>query len=232
MAVSRDAFQPLGFVLAVGAVAIALTVLLPKLLGAAGGAESEILSELQRSQRRGFSMKVEGSELALETSSARWARMTVSLADPRRAEVIATLDFEGRFGQTRISSLGVERIPFVLRDGEWLPEAGFAPTLARITATLERRRRALEAGNLEELALLAADRARVSSPEVKALTELQARRYTSRHWYIRSERDEVLVTESFRLEGTLPDRPVDERGDRRLSLQPRGQEFVFDSGLM
>ncbi len=41
----------------------------------------------------------------------------------------------------------------------------------------------------------------------------------------------MLVTEDYRLEGATPARPIDELGTRQLTLERRGQEFLFSSGL-
>lgn len=229
----NDGWLAGGFVLTVLAVVVASTVLLPKLLGAAGGPDSAILSALQKAQKRGFTAQVAGVSAPLESTELHWARITVA-PDPEdrtRAEVVATLDFEGRLGRTRISSLGLERIAFVLRDGDWQPEQNLAPRLTRILSALEKRRQALEQGNLETLQQLA----KGGEKELESLApmlELERRRYSALHWYLRSERHEVLVSEAYRLEGDLPDRPFDEKGDRRLTLEPRGQEFVFVGGLM
>lgn len=221
-----------GFILLVLAVAVASLVLMPKLLRAAGGPDAAILSAMQHSQKRGFSAKVPGTDVPLESIDLHWARITVA-PDPddlSRAEVVATLDFEGRLGATRVSSLGLEKIPFVLRDGDWQPEESLAPTLSRIVGVLEARRRALEEGDVEALTKLSTKPP--DAKELQGLLRLGERRYTATHWFLRSERDEVLVNEEYRLEGVLPDRPFDEKGARRLTLEPRGQEFVFDSGLM
>lgn len=234
MAKGGEAWQPLGFVLAVGAVAVCVAVLLPRWLGSAGGPQSEILSALQHAQSRGVELAIPGSSTPLVSQNLRWARITVTPfeSDPLRAQAVATLDFEGTFGETRVSSLGLEKIPFVFRDGEWVPETSLAPLLSRIVATLEQRRSALAGGDAAKLEKLSARASDLKSPEITALLQLTKRRYSARTWYIRSERDEVLVTESFQLEGEEPDRPVNEVGNRRLTLKPDGQEFVFATGLM
>jgi len=51
-------------------------------------------------------------------------------------------------------------------------------------------------------------------------------------WYLRLERDEATVGERWRLTGTGPSGRVDLRGERRLRLQRRGEEFFFSPGLM
>jgi hypothetical protein len=147
----------------------------------------------------------------------------------------ATLDFSGRLGRTEVSSLGVEQVPFVLRGREWVPEGLAAPRLAAVVGALEARRRALEAGDRKTLMALrgpgeAGDGG--GEAEVERVLALQRRRYEARAWYLRLERDEAVVTEEWRLEGVLPSRPVDEKGQRRLSLIRSGEEFLFSPGLM
>ena len=68
--------------------------------------------------------------------------------------------------------------------------------------------------------------------ELERVLELQRRRYRAETWFLRLERDEAVATETWRLEGELPSRPVDEKGQRRLSLIRNGEEFLFSSGLM
>jgi hypothetical protein len=65
------------------------------------------------------------------------------------------------------------------------------------------------------------------------LLSLTERRYRSTAWYIRSEREEVTVTEDYRLQGTTPERPVDDKASVRLMLAPSADgEFFFPNGLL
>jgi hypothetical protein len=127
---------------------------------------------------------------------------------------------------TTVSSLGLERITFVLQDGTWKAVAGPAPRLVAVVRALERRRRAIEVGEIPQAAgldLAAAERIRA----------MRHRKLTVDAWFIRSERTTVEVAEDSRLEGTLPDQPVDERRSRRLSLnEDQSGEFLFPQGLL
>jgi hypothetical protein len=49
---------------------------------------------------------------------------------------------------------------------------------------------------------------------------------------VRLERDDALASERWRLEGDLPSQPVDDKGQRQLSLIRREEEFFFSPGLM
>ncbi len=228
----------LGGVLIIGlALAATLLVLVPRLLGVAAGPEVEIITALKSTERQGLELTIPGAEAKLVSKEHHFARITVNMEPGgQRAVAWATLDFTGRLGRTQVGSLGVERVPFVLRGRTWEPEGLTAPRLAQVVGRLEARRRALEAGDRKTLEALRAPEA-VSdgggeAEEVERVLTLQRRRYQAEAWYLRLERDEVVASETWRLEGVLPSRPVDERGQRRLSLIRSGEEFLFSPGLM
>lgn len=229
-----DAWSRLGGVLiALLAAAAAMVVLVPRWLGVATGPEVEIITWLKSTERDGLSLAVPGVVEPLTSREHHFARITVNVEPGgERAVAWATLDLKGRLGATEVSSLGVERVPFVRRGGEWMPEGLAAPRLAAAVRALELRRRALEAGNREALAALLAPGASGGEAELARLLELQRRRYRAEGWYLRLERDDAMVTEAWRMEGQLPSRPVDEKGQRRLSLVRSGEEFFFSPGLM
>lgn len=236
---SSEEWSRLGGVLIVVLAAVAaLVVVVPRLLGAAAGPEVEIITALKRTEQRGLALTVPGSSAQLLSQQHHFARITVNVAPGgQRAVAWATLDFTGSMGSTEVSSLGVERVPFVLKEGEWVPERGAAPRLVAVVSALEARRRALEAGDVAALSVLLAPEAAGGAEEggqeeLEGLLALQRRRYRARAWYLRLERDEATVSEQWRLEGDLPSRPVDERGQRQLSLLRRGEEFLFSSRLM
>lgn len=225
------------FTLALG---LALAMLGPRLLGKAAGPETEIITFLKGTEQESLSLSLAGIPTPLTGRQHRFALITVR-TEPggQRAEALATLDFTGTLGATKVSSLGVERVPFILKSGEWVPEGQVVPRLAAVVAALEARRQALEAGDLAALARLAAPAGadgggtvEVGGPELDALRELQQRRYRVEAWYLRLERDEAVVSEHWRLEGVLPSRPVDQRGERQLILIRRGEEFFFSPSLM
>lgn len=233
-----DAWSRLGGVLiALLAAAAAVVVLVPRWLGVAAGPEVEIITYLKTTERDGVSLALPGVGEPLASQAHHFARITVSV-DPggERAVAWATLDLRGRLGSTEVSSLGVERVPFVRRGRDWVPEGLVAPRLAAVVRALELRRAALEAGSRERLAALLAPQAPAGGgegePELARLMELQRRRYRAEAWFLRLERDDAVATEAWRMEGQLPSRPVDERGQRRLSLIRNGEEFFFSPGLM
>lgn len=218
-------------VLALGAT---LAVFAPRLLGAAAGPEAEIITTLKETEAEGLTLPVPGSAVPLKSRKHRFARITVAVAPGgERAEAYATLDFDGTLGTTEVGTAGVERVPFVRRDGDWVPEGTAAPRLLAVVTALESRRRALQAADAEALAKLAAPGTPgVGGPEWEELQRMRARGYRAEAWYVRLEREEAVVTEHWRLQGALPARPVDTRGERQLSLTLRGDEFLFSPGLM
>jgi hypothetical protein len=233
-----EAWSRLGGVLiALLAAAAAMVVLVPRWLGLAAGPEAEVITYLKSTEREGLSLALSGGGEPLTSREHHFARITVDVAPGgERAVAWATLDFRGRLGPTEISSLGVERVPFVRRGREWMPEGLAAPRLAAVVRALESRRRALEDGHRERLAALLAPGAPAGGGEGEAelarVLELQRRRYRAEAWYLRLERDDAMVTEAWRMEGQLPSRPVDEKGQRRLSLVRNAEEFLFSPSLM
>lgn len=223
-----------GLFIAALAAATALAVLGPRLLGFAAGPEAEIITALKRTERRGLELTIPGASAPLLSREHHFARITVDVEPGgQRAVAFATLDFDGTLGDTTVSSLGVERVPFVRRDGSWEPETQAAPRLVGAVAALESRRRALDGGSREALGVLAGPEAvSPDGPELEQVLRLRQRRYRAEAWYLRLERDGAVATERWQLQGSLPERPVDARGERQLSLVRHGQEFLFSPALM
>ncbi len=234
---TQDWSRLVGVFIVVLALGATLLVLVPRLLGAAAGPEAEIITALKSTEREGLELTLPGAGGKLVSREHHFARITVNVEPGgQRAVAWATLDFTGRLGRTEVGSLGVERVPFVLRGRTWEPEGPTAPRLVEVVGRLEARRRALETGNRTALEALRAPGAVAEgggeAEEVEKVLALQRRRYQAEAWYLRLERDEVVASETWRLEGVLPSRPVDERGQRRLSLIRRGEEFLFSPRLM
>lgn len=211
-------------ILAVGALGLLVAVLIAQLMGPAGGPEGELIGRLKHLERDGVEWKT--AEGTLFGTSLQYQRLSVTLdAAGTRAVVTSTLDFTGNFqradgSRTQVSSLGLERAGYVLRDEGWQPETTDGPRLGAIIDTLEGRRRKLEAG--------------AALPDGGlAWADVQRRALTSEAWFIRSERGEILASEDFRLTGTSPDRPVDVKGTTRLSLQEDADGgFTFPDGVL
>lgn len=210
----------LGFAVAVVALGLVVGVLASSIFGASG-AEGAIVTQLKRLERDGVDLPL--SIGTLHGSGVHFQRISVQLdADGGAALVTSTLDFTGVLLRgkdvppTQISSLGLERARWAYRDGEWAAEPSVMPRLVEILSTLERRRRVLEE-----------DDGGLAWPDVTR------RSLRSEAWFIRSERDAVEIAEDYRLQGTSPDRPVDERATRRLSLQEDTDGgFSFPGGIM
>ena len=231
---SHEVRRAAGFFVAVVAVGLGLVLGFPKLFRFASGPELEIITALKRTERDGLDVPLPGLTARLVSSQHHYDRITVRLlGGAKEALAHATLDFRGQLGATEVSSLGVEEVTFQDREaGGWAPSEGPAPRLAAIVLALERRRQALEQGATPLLSALVGEATASPDPEVARVLTLTHRVYRARAWFIRAERDEVLVSEEYRLEGDLPDRPVDESGTRRLKLARKGREFFFSNGLM
>lgn len=214
----------LGPVFAVGLLGLVVAVLVNQLLGSAGGADGAIITRLKSIERDGLAWSIDAGEVKSETLS--YQRISVVLdANATVATVTSTLDFTGALhrpngSSTRVSSLGLERARYVLKDGDWLPERSDAPRLEAIVEALEGRRAAIEAGT--------------PSPDGGLIYgEMRSRTLRSEAWFVRSEREDVTASEDFRLIGETRERPVDDKGTTRLSLHEDGDGgFSFPEGFL
>ena len=241
---SEDWSRAGGVIIALLAAALAVVVLMPRLLGVAAGPEVEIITALKHTEQDALVLPVPGSPEPLKGRVHHFARITVTVApDGEHAVAWATLDLTGKLGDTEVSTLGVERVPFVRHGTVWQPEGSPAPRLVAVVRALAARRRALEAGDLKALGALRARSAGTDGGGVDGggaggdealarLVELRHRRYRAEAWYVRLERDEAVANEQWHLEGELPSQPVDEEGERQLTLIRDEEEFFFSSGLM
>ena len=238
MSPSEDWSRKGGVLIAVLAAGVAVLVLAPRMLGLATGPEVEVITWLKTTERDGLSLRLPGVAEPLKAQVHHFARITVDVAPGgERAVAWTTLDLQGSLGRTRVSSLGVERVPFVRRGREWVPEGLPAPRLAAVLQALESRRQALEAGDRERLTSLLEGKdpdagSGGGEAELERVLALRKRRLRAEAWYLRLERDDAVATEVWRLEGELPSRPVDDRGERQLSLIRREEEFFFSPSLM
>lgn len=211
----------IGFIAALLGLGVIVGVLGTSIFGASG-AEGAIVTQLKLLERDGVDVPLPFG--TLHGSQVHFQRLSVVLdADGGVATMTGTLDFTGHVfrgagvANTHVSSLGLERARFVLRDGEWVAE-GENPLarLSAIVSALERRRDTLE-------------RADGGAP----WPDVSRRRLQSESWFIRSERGLVEIAEDYRLTGFSPTRPVDERATRRLSLQEDTDGgFSFPGGIM
>jgi hypothetical protein len=226
---------PAGLLVVGGLVALAVVLFLPFVFTAAAGPETEILDQLKRTERLGLELPIPGETKPLHSQRHSYDRLHIRVdTEARTAEVFATLDFTGKLGGTEVRSLGFESIPFALRDRVWVPVNGLAPRLQGAVTALAARRQALASGNVEALQALreGADGGQLDEPALSAFLSLQRRDYRAHAWRLRSERDSTVVSEAFQMKGDRLDRPLDEKGDRTLSLKPVGREFRFTGGLM
>jgi hypothetical protein len=224
----EDLFKLLGFFAVTVALVVTVAVLGPRCLSYAAGPENEVITELKRVERVGLDELI-APVGRLTGGQIFYQRLSVSVAaDGERAIVTGTLDFTGAIeGGPQVSSLGLEKVSFVKKGGDWVPDTGLVPRLGAILRALETRRAALERGELGP------EPDGGFGPDAVRLLAMKQRHYRVRAWYIRSERDEVTVAEDYTLEGQLPERPVSDEGTRRLTLESRnGRDFLFPAGFM
>lgn len=222
---NREVSRFLSFLAATAAVGLVLVVLGGRLLGAAAGADGVIITHLKKLERDGVEQPLAWGTLL--GPKVQFERISVVLdADGQGATVTSTLDFTGELRRqperpgTRVSSLGLERARYRLRDGDWVAEGTDFPRLLSILQALDHRRAALERGDVQPDGGI-------------PWPNLAARVYRSQAWFIRSEREDVIVSEDYQLQGNTPDRPVDEKATRRLSLREDDAGFFsFPDGIL
>ena len=218
----------LGLCLLLGAV----WALLPRMLGAAGGPEPEVIAALRAAELARAPIPVPGAP-PFEPRSLRFDRFSITV-DGERASAVATLDASGRCGGVEVSSLGRERVAFRRRDGRWEPDGALAPALAAALSVLWQRAAALSGDATERLGtlVLPVDRDRaLGDARIDSVLRIPGHRWEPRAWYLRSERGEVLVTEEAIL--SSPSRnPEPRTGRLRLVPSAEGGSFVFTGGLL
>ncbi len=220
-----------GLAVAVLVVAGLSVVWLPRLLGKAAGPDVELITQLKEAEKDGLAVPVLG--LVLRGKKVHYQRLTVTVdATGKRATVLATLDFTGALGLTEVSSLGIEKVVFVYDGADWKPETHLAPRLAAVVAALESRRQALESGNRGALEKLSQAGDAGLDREAEQWLALAERKLRIDAWFIRLDRDEVQVSEQYRMDGFGRDRPFRSAGPRRLNLAARSGQFFFPNGLM
>jgi hypothetical protein len=214
-----------------GAVALGAAVLLwlvPSLLGLAGGAAPEVATVLGSAARPPVQLAVKGSAVPLVGRALHFERVTVAEEGREGARAVSTLDFEGTYGDVRVSSLGRETTRFRRTGAGWELEGSLAPTLCAALAALVARRAALERGDAAVLAglLVDADRQKaLADPALRTWLARSQRNVPIQAWYLRSETGEITVTEEEGQPPTL----------HRLRLVPKGTaapEFVFAGSLL
>lgn len=218
----------LGLCLVLGAV----WALLPRMLGAAGGPEPELLAAFRTAELARAPIPVPGGP-PFEPRSLRFDRFSITV-DGERASAVATLDASGSCGGVEVSSLGRERVGFRRHGGRWEPEGPLAPALAGTLSALWQRAGLLSgsaAGSLGVL-ILPSDRERaLADARIDSVLRLPGHRWEPRAWYLRSERGEVLVTEEAVL--TSSSRvPEPRTGRLRLVSSGDAGSFVFAGGLL
>jgi hypothetical protein len=225
---TRAVLVLLGLCAVVGAV----WATLPRMLGAAGGPEPELIAALRAAELARAPIPVPGAP-AFEPRSLRFDRFSITV-DHDRASAVATLDASGSSGGVEVSSLGRERVQFVRREGRWEVDGPLAPALAGALSVLWTRARLLSGTSIEALGPLVqpADRDRaLADARIDSLLRIPGHRWEPRAWYLRSERGEVLVTEEAVLSSSSR-KPEPRTG--RLQLHPSGNagSFVFAGGLL
>lgn len=220
----RPVGKPVLFALSIGMVAVSMVALGPRILDLAGGPDAALGAALRQTEKDGLTLEVPGAHAPLISRQHHFDRISTHVENADSAYAVSTLDFSGAIGSTQVSSLGLEKTPFHRRGGRWRAEEGVAPRLTAILVALEARRQALERGQ--------AAPGSAAEEFVQRVSSMRDRRYEVGAWYIRAERDDAVVTEDYRLQGTLEGHAVDERGTRRLALQRQGAQFFFAHVLL
>ena len=218
----------LGLCLVVGAV----WALLPRLLGAAGGPEPELIAALRAAELARAPIAVPGGP-AFEPKSLRFDRFSITV-DGDRALAVATLDTSGSSGGVEVSSLGRERVAFRRRAGRWEPEGSLAPALAGALSALWRRAGLLSGSAPDALGTLLATEDReqaLRDARIDSVLRIPGHRWEPRAWYLRSERGEVLATEEAVLTSSSRE-PEPRTGRLRLLSSGEAGSFVFAGGLL
>jgi hypothetical protein len=230
--VGRRGARATGVVLGLCLVLGAVWVLLPRLLGAAGGPEPEVIAAFRTAELARAPFPVPGAA-PFEPRSLRFDRFSITI-DGERASAVATLDASGSCGGVEVSSLGRERVAFRRRAGRWEPDGPLAPALAAALSVLWQRAALLSgsvAGSLGPL-VLPADRERaLGDARIDSVLRLPGHRWEPRAWYLRSERGEVLVTEEAVLSSSSRE-PEPRTGRLRLVSSGEAGSFVFAGGLL
>jgi hypothetical protein len=206
--------------------------LLPKMLGAAGGPEPELIAAFRAAELARAPIPLPGGS-AFEPRSLRFDRFSITV-DGDRASAVATLDASGSCGGVEVSSLGRERVGFRRQGGHWQPDGPLAPALAGALSVLRQRAQLLSGSLAERLGVLVlpADRDRaVADARIDSVLRLPGHRWEPRAWYLRSERGEVLVTEEATLTSVSRE-PEPRTGRLRLVPSGEGGSFVFAGGLL
>ena len=218
----------LGLCLALGVV----WALLPRMLGAAGGPEPELIAAFRAAELARAPIPVPGAP-PFEPRSLRFDRFSIT-ADGEQASAVATLDALGTCGGVEVSSLGRERVRFRRRAGRWEPDGPLAPALAATLSVLWQRAAQLSgtaAGSLGVLVAPADREKAMADARIDSLLRLPGHRWEPRAWYLRSERGEVLVTEEAVLSSSSRN-PEPRTGRLRLVSSGDAGSFVFAGGLL
>jgi hypothetical protein len=228
----RRASRALGVVLGLCLLVGVVWALLPRMLGAAGGPEPEVVAALRGAELARAPIAVPGGP-AFEPRSLRFDRLSITV-DGDRASAVVTLDASGSSGGVQVSSLGRERVEFRRRAGRWEPDGPLAPALAGSLAALWQRADLLSgsAPDAPGPLVAAGDREEaLRDARIDSVLRLPGHRWEPRAWYLRSERGEVLATEEAVL--TSSSREPEVRTGR-LRLLPSGDagSFVFAGGLL
>jgi len=217
-----------GLCLLVGAV----WALLPRMLGAAGGPEPEVIAAFRTAELTRAPIAVAGAP-PFEPRSLHFDRFSITV-DGERASAVATLDASGSCGGVEVSSLGRERVGFRRVAGKWQPDGPLAPALSAALSVLWQRAALLSgsaAGDLGSL-VVPADRDRaLGDARIDSVLRLPGHRWEPRAWYLRSERGEVLVTEEAVLSSSSRE-PEPRTGRLRLVSSGEVGSFVFAGGLL
>ncbi|MBI5544912.1 MAG: hypothetical protein HY901_13560 [Deltaproteobacteria bacterium] len=186
------------------------------------GPEGEIARVLE-AQRSGVTCLVPGRG-KLELSAVSFAHVLVK-PEGEGYTAVGQVDAEGLFaGATGVSYLGLERVPFVRRDGRWEPKECLLPALHEVVWLLSDRRAAAQEGDAERIERLVAKSWRDERfGREQAIAQLQARlaapapQSKVERWVVRAERGKIDALEET--SGQAPSEADGQRRPRKTRLE-------------
>lgn len=141
-----------------------------------------------------------GGEIVL--SRAKFDHVLVKPGEGGGLVAVTQVDAEGRYGEARVSYIGLERIPFGVRAGRVVPSGALLPALQEVAALLVARRAAEDARDATALERLVAagweDAGLARDAAIAAMKQRLAAgpaKAQPKRWIIRTERERCEVLE-------------------------------------
>ncbi len=198
------------------------------------GPEKDIAATLKGLEARG-TLELPGTG-TLKTERLLFDRLLVK-PEGNGYTAVSNVDLDGAVDGLRISYIGFERIPFVRRDGRFVPSGSLTPNLVELLEVLRARADAFSRGDAAAYEALLAkgweepgiDRAALLERLHGDFARGPPARIEVTGWTLRNDRHAAEVTEEYRLhlgEGQPP-----RQARARYTLKREDGRFRFASGL-